>query len=941
VVLVEDSERFERRGLNRFVTPPGDRNSYARLLQLVAADGIARLHLVHLRGMAETEPPDPLAPAGSYDLLTLIQAVVAAGFAATTSLTIATSGAMPAVDETGNVIHPWQAPLWGVARTVMNERPDIGCRLIDLDPGVPTATAVGALCDELLHPDDENEILLRRGGRYAPRLTPGLPPPVPRDIDGDGAFTLAFGHGEAQDRTILSRIAIPRPTADEVCVRVHATGVNFRDVLQRIGLLPEEAFEEGFAGPTLGLEFSGEVVVVGERVDRLRAGDAVFGFGRSAFSSHLTAPAFCLFHKPAAMSFAEAATLPVAAVTVYYSLHHLAHLAKGERILIHGAAGGVGLAAVQYAQAVGAEIFASAGTPEKRALLRRLGVQHIVDSRTLAFADDIREITGGDGVDVVLNSLAGEAIHQGISILRPYGRFVELGKRDFYANSKLGLSPFRNNIQFFGVDIDRLLVDRPALARQLFEELAPLLERGNFYPLPHRVYPIARAAEAFRSMQQSRHIGKIVVAMTDTEGAAPVETGPKTRLQLSPDTTYLVTGGRGGFGLATAEWLARKGAHHLALIGRSQTTAPDAATALDLLRKDGVDVREFSADVTDADQLAKVVGRVRRDMPPLRGVIHAAAVILDVGLVNTTEPAFHDVLRPKMAGAWNLHLQTLDQNLDFFVMYSSAITLFGNEGQANYAAANLYLEALAAHRRGLGLPGLAVAWGAIADIGHMARHAALTERVKERLGVRLLTPARALDRMADALAGETAFAALAEMSWSRLSALPAIAGAPKYARVRGLLSEDAGEATGANAEEIRAHLASLPRDEAISSVQQLLIKHIAGVVGTIPAKIAVTRPLIDLGMDSLMLVELRIGLDKQFGIAFPTLELMDLATVEKLSRRIVDEIGSPPGIGPNPGDAAEPVADLNPIADDEEPAFELTLGRLLEQELDRAKERPV
>src|SRR6185312_2747059 len=216
----------------------------------------------------------------------------------------------------------------------------------------------------------------------------------------------------------------------------------------------------------------------------------------------------------------------------------------------------------------------------------------------------------------------------------------------------------------------------------------------------------------------------------------PIENKSLPPLRMSPDATYLVTGGRDGFGLATAEWLARKGARHLALIGRSRTTAPNAAAALDRLRREGIDAREFATDVADAGQLADALCQLSHDMPPLRGVVHAAAVIRDTGLVNMTEDDFHDVLRPKMAGAWNLHQQTLTERLDFFVMYSSAITLFGNEGQANYAAANLYLEALAAHRRGMGLPGLTVAWGAIADVGHMVRHAGLTERVKERLGVR-------------------------------------------------------------------------------------------------------------------------------------------------------------------------------------------------------------
>jgi phthiocerol/phenolphthiocerol synthesis type-I polyketide synthase C len=940
-VVIEETSEFERHGLSGFALPRGERDSYSRLLKLLAADGSGRFHFVYLRGLAETTPADPVAASAGYDLLTLVQGIVAAGLGPVTSLTVVTAGAMAPVSRRGGVARPWQAPLWGVARTVMNERPDIACRLIDLDPDASREAAAAALYGELLHPAEENEILLRGGGRYAPRVSRGLPVSGGGDAGGESSFTLAFGQGEAADRAILNPIALPRPGADEVTVRVHAAGVNFRDVLQRIGLLPEEAFEEGFAGPTMGLEFSGEVIAAGDGVERLRPGDAVFGFGRNAFSSHLAAPAFCLFRKPPSMSFAEAATLPVAAVTVYYSLRHLARLSKGERVLIHGAAGGVGLAAVQYAQSVGAEVFASAGTPEKRALLRRLGVPHIVDSRTLAFADDIRRITGGEGVDVVLNSLAGEAIHKGVSILRPYGRFIELGKRDFYANSKLGLSPFRNNIQFFGVDVDRLLVDRPALARELFAELAPLLDGGVFSPLPHRIYPIARAGEAFRSMQQSRHIGKIVIAVTDSDRPSRVSRATPARLQLSPDATYLVTGGRGGFGLATAEWLTGRGARHLALIGRSQTTTPDAAATIDRLRKDGVDAREFSADVADEAQLARVLGQVRRHMPPLRGVIHAAALIQDAAIVNMTEANFHDVLRPKVAGAWNLHRQTLADSLDIFVMYSSTITLFGNEGQANYAAANLYLEALAGYRRGLGLCGLAVAWGAIGEVGHMARHAGLTERMKERLGVKLLVPARALDRMEDALATGAPHVALADVSWSRLAALPAIAKSPKYARVRGLSNEDGGEAAGASAEELRTHLAGLPRDEAISAVQQLLVKHIAGVVGTGPARISVDQSLTDLGMDSLMLVELQIGLDKQLGVAIPTLDLMDLATVEKLGRRIVDELGVSPEAATD-AKAAKPAAtDPIAIADADEPAFELTIERLLEHELDQAKERPL
>ena len=621
---------------------------------------------------------------------------------------------------------------------------------------------------------------------------------------------------------------------------------------------------------------------------------------------------------------------------VYYSLHHLARLQEGERILVQGAAGGVGLAAIQYAQSVGAEIFASAGTVEKREFLRRLGAQHVVDSRSLAFADDIREITDGEGVDVVLNSIAGEAIHKGLSILRPYGRFVELGKRDFFANSKIGLQPFRNNIQFFGVDVDRLLIDRPSFCGQLFAELAPLLEQRVFVPLPHRVFPIARAAEAFRCMQHSRHIGKIVLAMDAGDRPAIVAATPETGLQLSPIASYLVTGGRGGFGLATGEWLVRKGARHLAVVGRSETTAPDAALALEHLRQNGVAVHEFTVDIADADQVARLIRRMEREMPPLRGIIHCAAVIQDSSLVNMTEANFHDVLRSKVAGAWNLHKETLDEKLDFFVMYSSATTLFGNEGQGNYVAANMYLEALADYRRGLGLPGLAVAWGAIGEVGHLARNPVVARMLGERLGVKLLAPASALDRLEQAILSGVSQITLAELSWPRLAILPVVAKAPKFSLVREALDDAANEATGGDLEELRGHLAGLPREEAISFAEQLLIKHVAGIVGIAPAKLAAGQSLLDLGMDSLMLVELQMQLEKQSGIVISTLELMDTTTVAKLAQRIVDHVGTAPAITPALM-ATVPAVDPDELEPSADSAIIARMGQLLEDDLDRVR----
>lgn len=937
VLTVFEGAGFERVDQNMLRTPLADAEDYSRLVANLRDVAPAGVDILYLRALdtplkatrSNGSEPDPMAAQdrGSVGLMLLVQALVDAGLAAGTQLWVVTKGAMSTPQQAGE-IDPTQAPLWGTVRTLMNERPDMAFRLIDLDPMGSGDAAMKPLVQELLHPGDEDEVVLRGTARYVHRLRRGMPAAAAAASSQEIAYKLAHGAGETQGGLVLEPIALPEPASGEVVVRVKAAGLNYRDVLQRVGLLPEEAFEGGFAGATLGMEFAGEVVAVAPDVTSLKIGDGVFGFAPSAFSSHLRAAASSLFPKLPAMSFEEAATMPVAALTVYYSLHHMARLQRGERVLIHGAAGGVGLAAIQYAQWIGAEIFATAGTPAKREFLHRLGVRHVLDSRSLAFADEIRRLTNGDGVDVVLNSLAGEALHKGVSLLRPYGRFIELGKRDFWANTKLGLQPFRNNIQFCGVDVDRLLIDRPALAEQLFREIQKLIVEGVLRPLPHRVFPVMRAAEAFRHMQQSRHIGKVVLGF-EGEVDVPVK-APSGSLSLVPDATYLVTGGRGGFGLATAEWLAAKGARHLVLIGRSPETKLEAIEALQRLQGAGVMVREAALDVADGGELARLIETIKREMPPLRGVIHCAAVIEDAGLANMTTERFRAVLRPKMLGAWNLDRLTRTMPLDFFVMYSSAITLFGNPGQSNYAAANLYLEALADRRRAAGLPALAVLWGAIEGVGHLARHAEVAKTMTERLGVKLLTPERAFEQLERAIVAGIGHMAVADLNWSRLTLIPQLAKSPKYALVR----RGAGEPTAErdhDAAQLSELLAAMPETQRYGYVQQLVLNHLAAVLRMPAGKLDVGQSLLDLGMDSLMVVELQLAMEQQFGITISPLELMDIATVAQLVLRIAEKLDVKPA-----GTSAEAALPGEPGDIDTLPAEMLDdmLGKLLEREGD-------
>jgi NADPH:quinone reductase-like Zn-dependent oxidoreductase len=330
------------------------------------------------------------------------------------------------------------------------------------------------------------------------------------------------------------------------------------------------------------MEVAGVVSDVGPGISELAVGDEVIAFAPASFAEKVVTPSAAVVHKPAGWSFNAAATVPTAFFTAYYALQHLAQLQPGERLLVHGAAGGVGLAAIQLGKALGAEIFATAGSDAKRDVVRLVGADHVLDSRSLAFADDVLALTGGKGVDVVLNSLAGEAINRNLRVLRPFGRFLELGKRDFYENTRIGLRPFRNNITYFGIDADQLMAERPALTRRLFGELMKLFEQGELSPLPYRAFPAAQAVEAFRYMQQSRQIGKVVLNFDDGVGSVQRLAPQPLSLQLDPQATYLVTGGMRGFGLATACWLARKGARHLVLlsIGNGITSEGRACTLL-------------------------------------------------------------------------------------------------------------------------------------------------------------------------------------------------------------------------------------------------------------------------------------------------------------------------------------------------------------------------
>lgn len=791
-----------------------------------------------------------------------------------TRLSVVAEGALKAP------VSPAHAAVAGLVRVVRNEMPTLHCRMID--PG--SSPDLDALTTELSSPGEE-EIALREGRRWVPRLV-RFTPPAQRTRGDHTPFRLEITKPGAFDNVDFVPLARRPPGSGEVEIAVEAAGLNFRDVMKVLGIYPIEQAGDHL----LGDECSGRITAVGPDVTGFQVGDAVVAVSPGCFARFLTVPAVFVVRKPENLSPSGAATIPVTFLTVHYALHHLARLAKGERVLIHAAAGGVGLAALQLARQAGAEIFATAGNDEKRALVRAHGAAHVMDSRSLDFADEILEITGGRGVDIVLNSLSGEAIAQSLSVLAPYGRFLEIGKRDIYQNSRLGLRPFSRSLSFFAIDLSQLLRDRPAFIAEMLAGLMDQFASGDLTPLPQTIHPLTSAPDAFREMAQGKHTGKIVLSVEPA--AVPVRPNADTRLTLRPDATYLVTGGTRGFGRAMAEWMLERGARNLVLLGSQPDAAREAESQLTHTAAQGITIRAAAVDVSDPSALEAFLASLAGEMPPLRGVVHAANKMDDGVVSELTPDRLRTVLGPKAGGAWNLHLLTKNLPLDFFVMTSSVSSLVGNPGQGNYAAANAFLDALAQHRQSLGLPALAINWGHLGEVGYAARHAEVNTHLT-RYGVEAIPVRDALAMLERLMLSDTPTAAAMRMDWDRWAAAnPRFKKSPRFEDLTALVSAPrtseparlalAGQVRNLAAPARRAALESFVRETA------------ARVLGLAPAELDPARPLNEFGLDSLMGIELVNRLEEGFGQPFPTQKIVGGPSITSLAALLEETLPTPP-----------------------------------------------
>lgn len=799
----------------------------------------------------------------------------------TANLTLVTAGAQ-SQDGEPECTEVAAAPLIGLGRVIASETARFRTKLVDL-PRSLAASDVDSLLAELLADDEEDEVLWRGEHRYVHRFTPHANKPASSDAMHSLPIQLHVGASSSGIEELHYRTKpVQELAAGQVEISVVAAGLNFSDVMKALDLYP------GLPdGPVdLGAECSGYISRVGKN-SRWQVGDEVIAIAPGGFASHVVVNETLVARKPGNLTHEQAAALPVAFLTAEYALNQCARLRSGDSILIHAASGGVGLAAMQLAKLAGVRVLATAGTDAKRQFVRDQGASCVMDSRSLAFGEQTLAATDGRGVDAVLNSLPGEAIATGLSVLKVGGRFLEIGKRDIYADAALGLYPFRNNLALFAIDLDQLFKQQPQVMGDMLRKLAHRFENGELQPLPVQSYSAEDTKAAYRFMQQGKHIGKVVVNMT--QRPSDIRNGEYLPLQLDPRGTYWLAGGMGGFGLEIAKWMAGRGAKSLVLSGRSGVPSAAARRVISELEAAGTRVSVLPADITRREDVRRVLAEIDNGLPPLRGVIHTAMVLEDKLLVDLDRETLERVLRPKVLGGWNLHCETLGRDLDCFVLFSSLSSVFGHAGQANYSAANALLDSLAYHRRAQGLAATVMNWGHLGEVGYLAEREQLGQRL-ERQGVLSFTVKQATDCLEYALQTRALQLSVLKIDWSIWRGLGITNRvSPRFA---GLLRQSSTAEFNSSDLPTAQSLRAATAEQRPLLVERLLRSKAGSLLGIAAEDLPANRALLEMGLDSLMAVEMRNWIEAQLQVNIAISDLMRGESLNQIVQSLSDALAT-------------------------------------------------
>ena len=826
--------------------------------------GAAELEAIDL--FVGTDPEDPTGERAVWQFVAFLQALAPFRLESATrecQLTVVTRGAVCGVDD------PRGSTLWGAVRSIalelLAEDTRVDFRLVDIGGEEDLETLAGIVRGDLR----ERELAIRDGRPWVPRIV-SVRQRAPLVPDGeDPPYRLRLDNPGQVSGLQMTTCELPLLGPSDVEVEVAAAALNFRDVMVTLGLLPAMAYERSALGREVGIEASGVVRRAGSGVQRLKVGDEVALTVGGCIANRVVVNEHLAFLKPSRVSMEEAASALSVCVTAYYSLIHLARLREGQRVLIHSAMGGVGQAAIALARHVGAEIHATAGNGNKREQLLAMGVRGAFDSHSHSWYDDLMEATDGEGVDVVLNSLAGHHIALCLKALRPSGWHCEIGKVDIYTDNALSMRVFRKNLRFAAIDVDRLMLDDPVLSHMLSQACVDLLDEGAVAPPPLTVFRYRDYARALRLMTTGKHQGKLVLKAP--EDATDRGFGiADTRPFLDPDATYLVTGGLGGFGLRFVPYLIAAGARHLTLMDRDPSRSRDVdwirqITTLSKMTQE-YEIEIVPGDVRNEEDVGRCIAGLSR---PLKGVFHLAGTLEDRSFLDTSPDSLARVFAPKARGALNLHHATAEHDLDYFVLFSSIASTFGNLGQINYSGASSFLDGLAAYRRKRGLPGFSYNLGPVTEVG-MAARSLHVMRMMRAAGMTTVSANFAIANLDFAM---RTMAHQDHLVTALFATPPWTVDSPDYMRNGRLVNNQAAFEVDVGGE-----------------------LTVEGVVAQISAKVAelcghdegdVTEPLSSFGLTSISVAELGAFVQTQFNHQVSALELMTTASALTLAQAIV------------------------------------------------------
>ncbi|KAK8257361.1 polyketide synthase [Phyllosticta capitalensis] len=752
----------------------------------------------------------------------------------------------------------------------------------ELDADMEFTEEKGCLVVPRVVPDEEMNLFVHRETQDSePYLQPFNQPGrrLRLAIASPGALdTLYFEDEEAWS---------PNPLGDsEIEIQVAATGMNFKDVVIAMGQLPN---------PYLGVECSGTVTRVGHKVENLFVGDRVCAMSQGAYSTFTRCPSSSAARIPADMSFEVAASIPVVYNTAYYGLVDLGRLTRGERVLIHAAAGGVGQAAIQLAYMIGAEVFATVGSNEKKKLImEKYGVpeDHIFYSRDTSFGKALREATNGEGVDVVMNSLAGDILRETWDCLAKFGRFIEIGKRDITSNTRLEMAKFNNNATFSSIDLTVVAEERPKLMRRIFSSVMKLIEFGNVKPIsPINVMGISQVENAFRALQGGKTTGKLVI--TTSPGEKVKATHVRQNKLFKGDATYVIIGGTGGLGRSMSRWMVSKGARNIVLMSRSGKATGKIAELIEDLRPVGGNIVVKACDIADQESVNALVEDCAKTLPPIRGVIHAAMVLRDMLFEKMCFDDYQTVIQSKVAGAWNTHNALKDTKLDFFIALSSAAGIIGNRGQAAYAAANTFLDAFVKYRLSQGLPGVSIDLTAIEGVGYLAENADRQDEIIQNLGGETSNEAEVLALVSAAVTGLTAKTCgghcLTGLKF-RDNQLPYYANEGRFAHLKEqaiALSAEAGAAAGQSISIAQRIKQAKSADDATDALSHALLEKLSTILMIPLDDMDAARGVTTYGLDSLNAIELRNWITRELQANLQVLELLTSGSLKNLAHTVL------------------------------------------------------